>query len=384
MSELRAPLRDLLAFVRELYGAGTIPLHAPVFAGNEKRYLAECIDTTFVSSVGPFVDRFEGMVCEITGARHAVATVNGTAALHMALILASVQEGDEVITQPLSFVATCNALAYQGAQPVFVDVDPDTLGLSPAALQQFLESQCERVGDACRNRTTGRRVAGVVPMHTFGLPGRVQELADLCARWNLALIEDAAESLGSSVGGRHTGTFGRVGTFSFNGNKTVTSGGGGCVVMDDAVLARRAKHLTTTAKVPHRWNFFHDEVGYNYRLPNLNAALACAQLEQLEGFLRNKRETAQAYAAQCARLGIPLLQERPGTRSNYWLNAVLVEDAAERDLFLAAANDGGIMARPVWQLMPDLPAFASSHSGPLPHARAAADRIVNLPSSVRP
>ncbi|NML46882.1 LegC family aminotransferase [Ramlibacter sp. G-1-2-2] len=385
MSELRAPLRELLAFVRELYGAaGPIPLHAPVFAGNEKRYLAECIDTTFVSSVGPFVDCFEQMMQDITGAKYAVATMNGTAALHMALILAGVTDGDEVITQPLSFVATCNALAYQRAQPVFVDIDPDTLSLSPAALKEFLESRCERVAGACRHRETGRRIAAVVPMHTFGLPGRAQELAEICERWHLVLVEDAAESLGSTIGGRHTGTFGKLGTFSFNGNKTVTSGGGGAVVTDDPALARRAKHLTTTAKVPHRWDFFHDEVGFNYRLPNLNAAVACAQLEQLEGFLANKRATAQAYAARCAQLGIPFAQELAGTRSNFWLNAILVDDAAERDAFLQAANDGGIQARPVWQLMPELPAFASATCGPLDHARAAAARIVNLPSSVRP
>jgi perosamine synthetase len=384
MSELRQPLRDLVAFVRQLYGeGGSIPLHAPVFAGNEKRYLADCIDTTYVSSVGAYVHQFEAMIQELTGARHAIATVNGTAALHVALILAGVQDGDEVITQPLSFVATCNALSYQRAHPVFVDIDPDTLSLSPAALQLFLESSCERADGRCRNRASGRRIVAVVPMHTFGLPGRAEELAEVCERWGLVLVEDAAESLGSWISGRHTGTIGKIGTFSFNGNKTVTSGGGGCVVTDDAELGRLAKHLTTTAKVPHRWNFFHDQVGFNYRLPNLNAALACAQLEQLAGFLANKRETALAYQRRCAELGIACMTERPGTTSNYWLNAILTGGPEERDDFLAYSNDRGVMARPAWKLMPELPAFAHAQRAPIGQAEVAAARLVNLPSSVR-
>jgi perosamine synthetase len=385
MSEVQAPHRELVAFVRQMYGAeGAIPLHAPVFRGNEKRYLADCIDTTYVSSVGAYVDRFETMMCEITGAAHAVATVNGTAALHMALIVAGVREGDEVITQPLSFVATCNALAYHHAHPVFVDVDADSLSLSPDAVSEFLEDSCVLREGECRNRRTGRRVSGVVLMHTFGLPGRAAELAQICERWGLALIEDAAESLGSWVGDRHTGTIGPIGTFSFNGNKTVTSGGGGCLVMRNAQTARLAKHLTTTAKLPHRWDFDHDQVGYNYRMPNLNAALACAQLEQLAGFLANKRETAARYARQCAELGIAFVQERPGTTSNYWLNAILTADAQERDAFLAYSNSQGVMTRPVWKLMTELPAFAQAERGPLDTAESLAARVVNLPSSVRP
>lgn len=384
MSELPQALRELLVFVRQLYGGdGTIPLHAPVFAGNEKRYLADCIDTTFVSSVGAYVDRFESMMQDITGARHAVATVNGTAALHMALILAGVRDGDEVVTQPLSFVATCNALAYQRAHPVFVDVDADTLGLSPAALRDFLETHCERVAGQCRNKTTGRRVAAVVPMHTFGLPGRIDEIVAVCERWGLAVIEDAAESLGSYVGARHTGTIGQMGAFSFNGNKTVTSGGGGCLVTNDTALARLAKHLTTTAKLPHRWEFLHDQVGFNYRMPNLNAALACAQLEQLEKFLADKRATALAYAQRCGELGIPFLAERPGTTSNYWLNAILTAGREERDRFLAYGNDHGVMVRPIWTLLSQLPAFSDAFCAPIPQAEAACARVVNLPSSVR-
>lgn len=384
MSELHKPLRELLTFVRQLYGAdGPVPLHAPVFAGNEKAYLADCIDTTFVSSIGAYVNRFEVMMQELTGARHAIATMNGTAALHMALILAGVRDGDEVVTQPLSFVATCNVLAYQRAHPVFVDVDADTLSLSPTSLQSFLESSCERVAGGCRNKKSGRRVVAVVPMHTFGLPGRAEELAEICEYWGLVQVEDAAESLGSYIGTRHTGTIGKLGAFSFNGNKTVTCGGGGCVVTDDDELAKLAKHLTTTAKVPHRWDFYHDQVGFNYRLPNLNAALACAQMEQLRGFLANKRETALAYSKRCGELGIPFLSERPGTTSNYWLNGILTRSLEERDAFLAYGNDNGLMVRPVWKLMTELPAFADAARAPLPNSEAAAARIVNLPSSVR-
>ena len=384
MSELPDQYRRLVGYVRQLYGQeGFIPLHAPQFRGNEKRYLADCIDSTFVSSVGAYVDRFEAMMCEATGARYAVATVNGTAALHLALIVAGVKDGDEVITQPLSFVATCNAIAYQRAFPVLVDVDRDTLGLSPSALSAFLDEQAERRPEGCFNKHSGRRIAAVVPMHSFGLPARIEALVEICDAWGLPLIEDAAESLGSSVGGRHTGTFGRLGAFSFNGNKTITCGGGGCIVTDDEHLARKAKHLSTTAKLPHAWDFFHDEVGYNYRLPNLNAALACAQLEQLPAILENKRATAAAYATFCAAEGIAFLGERESTRSNYWLNAILVDPPALRNAFLEYSNGQGVMTRPVWKLMQHLPAFASAQAGPLDNAQWLESRVVNIPSSVR-
>ena len=384
MSEIAEKYRNLIALVRQMYGQdGAIPLHEPRFLGNEKRYLADCIDTTYVSSVGPYVDRFEAMMCEITGARAAIATVNGTAALHMALILAGVSDGDEVITQPLSFVATCNAIAYQRAHPVFVDVERDTLSLSPDALRDFLETHAERKGSDCWNRVTGRRIKAVVPMHTFGLVGRIEQLRDICAEWNLALIEDAAEAIGSKIGERHSGNFGLLGVFSFNGNKTVTSGGGGCITTNDEAIARRAKHLTTTAKVAHAWDFHHDQVGYNYRLPNLNAALACAQLEQLPDFLANKRETASRYAAYCKTADIPFVRERDGTTSNYWLNCIQTESRAQRDAVLAYSHAQGILARPAWVLMPQLPAFVESFSAPLENASWLADRLITFPSSVR-
>jgi aminotransferase in exopolysaccharide biosynthesis len=323
------------------------------------------------------------MMADIAGTRFAVATVNGTAALHIALVLAGVRDGDEVITQPLTFVATCNAIAYQRAHPVFVDVDRDTLGLSPDALESFLSSTCEMRGDGCINRTTGRRVAAVLPMHTFGLAARIDRILDIAERWRLPVVEDAAEALGSSFDGRALGSFGLVGAFSFNGNKIVTSGGGGAVVTDDPELARRAKHLTTTAKVPHAWEFYHDEVGFNYRLPNLNAALACAQLECLEFFVERKRALAGLYLEAARKSNIAMVTESARARSNYWLSALLVDEPDHRDLLLDEGARRKIMMRPIWTLMTDLPAFAEAQRGDgLSNATWLQRRIVNLPSSV--
>lgn len=364
---------------------GFIPLHAPHFGGNEKKYLNDCIDSTFVSSVGEYVNRFEDMMAEITGARYAIAIVNGTNALHMALLLCGVKREDEVLSQALTFIATANAISYIGAQPVFLDVDRDTLGMSPAALRQFLETKAERRADGFTyNKSSGRRVAACIPMHTFGLPCRIDELAAICADWNIALIEDAAESLGSYYKGRHTGVFGKVGTFSFNGNKTVTCGGGGALITNDEALAKQAKHLTTQAKVPHRWEFRHDQIGYNYRMPNLNAALACAQLEQLEEILKNKRELALAYKEFFAKTEIRFAAEIPEAKANYWLNAILLQDRETRDAFLTYSNDNGVMSRPAWELMTDLPMFAHCLHEGLVNSRYVADRLVNIPSSYRP
>lgn len=375
---------SLIEYIRELYGQeGFIPLHAPRFEGNEKKYLLDCIDSTFVSTVGAYVDQFEAMMRELTGARYAIATTNGTSALHMALILAGVRDGDEVITQPLSFVATCNAIAYQRAHPVFVDVDRDTLGLSPTALRAFLRQDVIQRDAGCYNRQTDRRISAVVVMHTFGLPARIEELSQICDEWGLVLVEDAAESLGSKAGGRATGTFGKLGVYSFNGNKTVTCGGGGCIVTDDDELGALGKHLTTTAKVTHPWEFVHDQVGYNYRLPNLNAALACAQLEQLSSILANKRKTAALYKAFCAEMGITFLTEREGSTSNYWLNTILMDSVESRDAFLAYSNQQRVMTRPAWTLMTDLPAFSDAPRSSLENARWLAARLINIPSSAR-
>ncbi|PID90753.1 MAG: aminotransferase DegT [Bacteroidetes bacterium] len=376
---------SIVAFVRELYATSEfIPLSVPRFVGREKEYLCDCIDSTFVSSVGEYVDRFELEVAEYTASPYAIACVNGTNALHIALELVGVQPGEEVITQPLTFVATCNAIAYAGAVPVFVDVDMQTMGLSPDALRAWLQDNAAMRGGECYNRHSGRRIRACIPMHTFGHPVRLDELVPICQEWGLELVEDAAESLGSLYRGHHTGTFGRIGILSFNGNKTITTGGGGMLLMRDEEFAHRAKHLTTQAKIPHPWEFCHDGVGYNYRMPNINAALGCAQLEQLETFLNDKRQLATEYAAFFATLdGMDYFQEPENAQSNYWLHAVLLRDRKERDAFLEYTNSQGIMTRPIWELMPRLPMFTNSQRGPLPHAEELADRVVNLPSSPR-
>ncbi|WP_201352336.1 LegC family aminotransferase [Hydrogenimonas urashimensis] len=378
-------LRETIDFIRSLYGKEAfIPLHAPVFAGNEKIYLQECIDSTFVSSVGRFVDRFEAMVAEFTGAAYAIATVNGTAALHVALKLVGVDEGSEVITQPLTFVATCNAISYCRARPVFVDVDKDTLGMSPDSLEAFLQKHAMVQGGVCINKTTGRRISAVVPMHTFGHPCRIDRIAELCERYAIPFVEDAAESLGSYFKGRHTGTYGRVGVFSFNGNKTITTGGGGMLVTDDEALAARAKHITTTAKIPHSYEYIHDEIGYNYRLPNLNAALGCAQMERLEEMLENKRATATAYRHYFEGVNdITFVEEPVDARSNYWLNAIILDSREERDRFLMESNGAGVMVRPIWRLMNRLTIYETCQSMPLDNALWLEERVVNIPSGVR-
>lgn len=372
-------------FIRTLYRTeGFIALHEPRFGGNEKAYLNECIDSTFVSSVGMFVDRFEAEFARTVGAKYAVATVNGTAALHISLLLAGVQRGDEVITQPLTFIATANAIHYCGAEPVFLDVDRDTMGLSPEALKRFLEEHCVVDEKRCVNRASGKTIRACVPMHTFGHPCRIDEIKALCDAWHIVLVEDAAESLGSYYKEKHTGTFGTLGAFSFNGNKIITSGGGGVIVTDDEALAKRAKHITTTAKIPHPWEYAHDEIGYNYRLPNLNAALLCAQLEQLEGFLENKRDLAETYRRFFAGMGVDFAAEPPHGRSNYWLNAIVLANLEERDAFLEYTNAQGVMTRPIWKLMNRLPMFAHCRCGDLSNALFLSERVVNIPSSVRP
>lgn len=375
---------DVIDFIRTAYKTDEfLPLHEPVFFGNEKKYLEECIDSTFVSSVGKYVDRFEEMMAAYTGARYAVATVNGTAALHIALKLAGVDAHSEVITQPLTFIATCNAISYCGASPVFVDVDRSTMGLSPESLKDFLKHETMQKTDGCYNRSSGKKIAAVVPMHTFGHACRIGEIAALCDEYNIVLVEDAAESLGSFYKGRHTGTFGKISAFSFNGNKTITTGGGGMIVTDDEALAKRAKHITTTAKLPHPYEYVHDEIGYNYRLPNLNAALGCAQMETLDEILENKRVLAEEYACFFKDPEMTFFTEPMDSRSNYWLNALVLSGKAERDAFLKATNDAGVMTRPIWQLMSRLKMFESCQSGDLSNAVWLEERVVNIPSGVR-
>lgn len=375
-------LRSTVCFIRGIFGDGTIPLHRPVFSGNEKKYLAECIDSNFVSSVGARVGEFEQLLSRFTGARHAIATVNGTASLHAALMLAGVRRGDEVICQALSFIATCNAVSYANAVPVFVDVDRDTLGMSPEAVRAFLAEHVVTREGSAYNRGTGRRIAACVPMHTFGLPLRIQEIVSICSEYGIPVVEDAAESLGSFIGEQHTGTFGRLATLSFNGNKTITTGGGGAVLTNDPELGARAKHITTTAKIPHPYEFVHDDVGYNYRLPNLNAALGCAQMETLPGFLLEKRELARRYAQFFANMGVEYIKPLPGTTSNHWLNAIVLSSAAERDEFLQKTNAEGVMTRPIWKLMIHLAMFRECQHDGLRNSLWLEERVVNVPSSV--
>jgi perosamine synthetase len=377
--------KEIIDFIRTHYAhsEGFLPLHEPRFTGNEKLYLNEAIDSTFVSSVGQYVNRFEALMCEITGAKYAVATMNGTAALHVALLMAGVNRDEEVITQPLSFIATANAISYTGASMVFIDVDRDTMGMSPKSLEAFLENETAAASDGGRvNKVTGKRIAACIPMHTFGFPCRIDEIAAICSKYGVILIEDAAESLGSYYKNQHTGTFGLLGAFSFNGNKVVTCGGGGCVVTNDAELAKKAKHITTTAKVPHPWEYVHDSIGYNYRLTNLSAALACAQLEQLNDFVENKRATAEAYR-QFFLGKYPLAEELPQAKANYWLNAILLNDREERDRFLTFANEQGVGCRPIWQLLNKAPMFRHMQTDALENAQWLEDRVVNLPSSVK-
>ena len=401
LSDLEVPFGPLIGAIRAIYGPGPIPLHRPVFEGPERRWLVDCIDSNFVSSVGARVTEFEERVAAFTGAGFAVATVNGTAALHVALHLAGVTADTEVLTQALTFVATCNAARYAGAWPVFVDVDRDTLGLSPAALRAFLERSAERRPEGTFNRTSGRRLAAILPMHTFGLPCRIAEIVAIGEEWGIPVVEDAAESLGSWVceedglapassarpgevgsGWRHTGTFGRLGTLSFNGNKIITTGGGGMILTDDPDLAARAKHLTTTAKIPHPYEFVHDATGYNYRLPNLNAALGCAQMERLPEMLAVKADIARRYAALLAEGPIRLIPPPPGTRPNHWLNAVWLDSRAERDALLELSNAQGVMTRPIWRLMHRLPMYSGCQHDGLENSVWLEERVVNLPSSV--
>lgn len=374
---------EVCTFIRSLYpGQSYIPLHEPRFRGREKEYLNQAIDSTFVSSVGKFVDQFETLIRDYTGARYAIATVNGTAALHAALILAGVKSGDEVICQPLSFVATANAIHYCCATPIFVDVERDSMGLSPTVLEDFLLKNSYLKNGSCYNKQTGKVIRACIPMHSFGHPCRMDELLQVCQKFQLAMVEDAAEALGSTYKDQHTGTFGDLGIFSFNGNKTITCGGGGVIVTNDKELARRAKHLTTTAKIPHPYEYDHDEVGYNYRLPNINGALACAQMENLALFIEEKRQIAQKYRTFFAGHELTFINEGKDSRANYWLNCLLSKDRKQRNQFLQATNSTGIMTRPAWKLLNTLTPYKKCQTSELTNANWLVERLVNIPSSV--
>lgn len=375
---------EISKIIRTRYGTeGPIPLHAPVFTGNEKKYVCDAIDSTFVSSVGAFVGKVEEFLADYCGSARAIACSNGTSALHISLILAGVERDDEVISQPLTFIATANAINYIGAHSVYVDVDKDTAGMSPYSLERFLKQNCELNSKGqCINKNSGKIIKACVPMHTFGLMCRIEEIEVLCKKWNINLVEDAAEAIGSYSGEKHAGTFGQTGTLSFNGNKIVTAGGGGAIITNEIVLAEEAKYLTTTAKKPHPWEFFHDKTGYNYRMPNLNAALLYAQFENLPSFLDNKQKTAEYYRQSFDKLGVNYLKALHGTTSNYWLNAIVLDNLEQRESFLAYANSNGIMARPCWKLMYKLPMFENGECFETDNAQWLEDRIVNIPSSV--
>ena len=377
---------EVVGFIRGRYGGRKeIPLHEPCFVGSEKKYVDDCIDSTFVSSVGKYVNDFEKKLEDFTGAEKAIATSNGTSALHVALVVAGVQPGTEVLTQALTFVATANAISYCGAEPIFLDSDLHRLSLSAEAVSSFLDTNGEVRNDGlCYNKKSGRRIVACLPMHVFGHPADLLNLKIVCEKFRIKLVEDAAESLGSIYMNKHTGLIGDIGVLSFNGNKIITTGGGGAVIVKDAALGARIKHLTTTAKRPHAWEFYHDEIGYNYRLPNLNAALGCAQMEGLPGFLTNKRQTFEIYKEFFDKKGIEMVQEPKDSKSNYWLNAILLKDKNERDNFLEITNRNGIMTRPAWTLMTELPMYKSKAHDELKNARSLVSRLVNIPSSVRP
>lgn len=378
--------KEIIDFIRNLYNqpTGIIPLHAPYFGGNEKKYVLEAINSTFVSSVGNYVNKFEEMMCKITGAKYAVAAVNGTSALHIALLLGGVKKDEEVITQSLSFIATANAISYCGARPIFLDVDENTLGMSTQKLAQFLnENAFINDQGQCINRSTKKRIAAVVPMHTFGLSCQIDKIVQICQDYSLPVIEDAAESLGSVYRGKHTGTFGRLGIYSLNGNKIVTSGGGGCIITNEETYAVKAKHLTTTAKKPHQWEYNHDEIGYNYRLTNLSAALGCAQLEQLGSFITKKKEISRRYEDFFKDIsGVEFITPPEENESNYWLNAIKLTSKKERDIFLTETNNSGIQTRPIWSLLHTMPMYSDCQTDDLYHSIQLEKRVVNLPSSI--
>jgi aminotransferase in exopolysaccharide biosynthesis len=374
---------DFIRFVQNWYKSEAfIPLHEPRFSDIDRKYVLDAIDSTFVSSVGKYVNKFEKDLAEYSGSKRAVATVNGTSALQIALLLAGVSANDEVLTQSLSFIATANAIKYNSAYPVFIDVDRDTMGLSPDAVELFLKENCRRDKGCVYNKVTGRRIAAVVPMHTFGHPCRIQEICRIADSWGIPVVEDAAEALGSTADGKQCGSFGQSGIISFNGNKTITCGGGGAIITDDEALADRAKHLTTTAKTAHLWEFSHDAIGYNFRMPNLNAAMACAQLEQISGFLADKRTLAESYQKYFSKAGRPDFFTEPyKCRSNYWLNSIIINDRRQRDDFLEQTNNANVMTRPVWNLISSLKIYADCQTDSLEQSKWLAERVVNIPSS---
>jgi perosamine synthetase len=375
---------QIVGAIREVVGPGPVALHEPSFDGNEWIYLKECLDSNYVSSVGKFVDQFELSLANYTGSKYAISVINGTSALQIALKLAGVNRGEEVLLPALTFVATANAISYLGAIPHFVDSEESTLGIDVVKLREYLNANTEKQSGLCINKSTKRVIRALVPMHAFGHPSDLEQLLSIARDFNLVLVEDAAESLGSFYKGQHTGTFGLLGTLSFNGNKTITTGGGGAILTNDEALARRAKHLTTTAKIAHKWEFDHDEIGYNYRMPNINAALGCAQMDKLPEKISSKRELFKRYKEEFNLIsGASIFEEPKNCQSNYWLQTLLLEDDSVdlRDSILEASNKEGIMTRPAWKLMSNIAPYRNSPAMSLESANSLYRRVINLPSS---
>tara|TARA_B100000780_G_scaffold232759_1_gene172813 strand:+ start:875 stop:2071 length:1197 start_codon:yes stop_codon:yes gene_type:complete len=381
-TEREAVFDSFINIARSIYSEDFIPLHRPIFYGNEKTYLSDCIDSNFVSSVGEYVNKFENLISEYVGSKFGIAIVNGTNAIHLGLLLLGVKPGEEVITQSLTFVATTNAIHYCNADPVFLDVDRDTMGLSPKALKQFLEHNCEQRKDGLYNKISGKKVSACISMHTFGLCGRIDEIVKVCKEFSLPVLEDAAESLGSFYKNKHSGTFGDIGVFSFNGNKLLTTGGGGMIVTNNAKLAKKAKHLSTTAKVPHAFEFNHDQVGYNYRMPNINAALGCAQIERIQVMLDSKKSVTKKYIEHFKHSDIELVKPINSCVANNWLNAIILNSKTDRDNFLTYTNNRNVMTRPIWKLTHSLPMNKNYFNDGLKNSFWLEERVVNIPSSV--
>ena len=374
----------ILQGIKNTVGEGPVKLHEPTFEGNESRYLQDCIESTYVSSVGKYVDQFEIELAKFTGAKHAISLVNGTAALHLALKLAGTMPGDEVLVQGFTFVATANAVSYCGATAHFVDIESENLGIDPNKLAEYLKEISTTSNGLTVNTKTGKTIKALIVMHTFGHPSKIDELNEVAKRFNLVLLEDAAESIGSYYKGRHTGTFGAMGTLSFNGNKTITTGGGGAILTNDSELAKHAKHLSTTAKIPDRWAFKHDEIGYNYRMPNINAAIGCAQLEDLPSKLELKRSLFDKYKNEFMGLEeVALMEEPADCQSNYWLQTLKLRshNLITRDEILDKLNSSGYMSRPGWDLINSLQPYKSNPSMDLEYSEKAINSILNIPSS---
>ena len=375
---------EIVSFIKKLYNNKEIvPLHAPVFLGKEKEYLSRCIDTTFVSYVGEYVNQFEDMTASFTGAKYAVAIVNGTAALQVALTVADVKACDEVITQPFTFVATANAISHCGAKPVFIDVDSDTLGMSAVKLEYWLNNNAYIKDDKTYNKITKRKISAIVPVHTFGFPCKIDKIIEIADKYRIPVIEDSAEAIGSFFNGKHCGTFGLAGILSYNGNKTITTGGGGMIITDDENFSRKVKHLTTTAKIPHKYEYIHDEIGYNYRMPNINAAIGVAQMENLSMILNNKRETAMQYKDFFKKTGIKFIKEPLNSEANYWLNAILFDNKETRNSFLEYTNNNGVQTRPAWKILNELEMYKECQTDDLTNSKRFSEGIVNIPSGVR-